>query len=543
MTRSGRVAVDSSGKVRLDDVPAPVLGTFWPFALGQAKLKSVAVRRERVQLERTALWLPENLEANIGAEVVITERPTDEHPGKSYPATILGIPTRTGEELDAARPDTPGPLLPERSQQVLLKTEQGFKLVPLEAIADVAFREAPRERVAYQEIRNVMRLSLESKTAARLENPEVGFSYVQKGIRWIPSYRVELGSDGKARVELQATLVNELTDLEDVTAYLVIGVPLIKFEGTMDPIALGKQVARLSDYFQRQPGASGRLTSQMMSNVTMAQVSNYEPAQPSEPTPPLDVNVPELQTAARSEDLFLFTVPHLTLKKGEVMTLPISEATLGFADVYTLDVMPVPSPDLLRLLGNPEPSAISRMMDRPKVTHKIRLANSTSTPLTTAPAMLLMPGRGVAQTMMTYTPAGGSVDIEVGTALDVTVALEDLETRRTPDAVTVYPDRFPLTLIEMAGELSLRNRHSKLLVIEVTRYLLGKATSANPEAKISALDVLEDQGPVSWPNWWRAYSWPWWWERYNGRSRVVWKVTLEPGAQSKLAYTWQYYGQ
>ena len=51
----------------------------------------------------------------------------------------------------------------------------------------------------------------------------VGMTYVQKGLRWIPSYRVDVDGQGKARVKLQATLVNDLVDLNDVTVRLVVG--------------------------------------------------------------------------------------------------------------------------------------------------------------------------------------------------------------------------------------------------------------------------------------------------------------------------------
>ena len=33
--------------------------------------------------------------------------------------------------------------------------------------------------------------------------------YLQRGIRWIPEYRVEIDGKGEARVKLQATLINE----------------------------------------------------------------------------------------------------------------------------------------------------------------------------------------------------------------------------------------------------------------------------------------------------------------------------------------------
>ena len=96
-------------------------------------------------------------------------------------------------------------------------------------------------------------------------------AYVQKGLRWIPSYKVTVGSAGKVRVQLQATLVNELADLEDVTANLVVGVPTFAFRGTVDPMALQETVARLGNYFDAQSA-----TGFAMSNAVMSQVGGKE---------------------------------------------------------------------------------------------------------------------------------------------------------------------------------------------------------------------------------------------------------------------------
>ena len=59
-------------------------------------------------------------------------------------------------------------------------------------------------------------------------------------------YLVDLDGTGKATVKLQATLINEMIDLENVTANLVVGVPSFLFKGTIDPMALGQTVAQLT---------------------------------------------------------------------------------------------------------------------------------------------------------------------------------------------------------------------------------------------------------------------------------------------------------
>ena len=47
---------------------------------------------------------------------------------------------------------------------------------------------------------------------------------------------------------------------------------------------------------------------------------------------------PEIASQGKSEDLYLFQVKHVTLKKGQRMVLPVAEYNLKYKDVYTLDV-------------------------------------------------------------------------------------------------------------------------------------------------------------------------------------------------------------
>src|SRR6266702_6680448 len=71
----GAMPTDAAGNVLLDNLPTPVLGTFWPYCADKkATLRSVTAGRRRVKVERTALTLRELIEANPGADVVVTEQ-------------------------------------------------------------------------------------------------------------------------------------------------------------------------------------------------------------------------------------------------------------------------------------------------------------------------------------------------------------------------------------------------------------------------------------------------------------------------------------
>ena len=91
--------------------------------------------------------------------------------------------------------------------------------------------------------------------------------YLQRGLRWIPGYKVALDGKGNAVIKLEATLINELADMEDVTAQLVVGVPTFAFKDLIDPISLQQVMARLSPYFDQNAISASRLSNALMSQT------------------------------------------------------------------------------------------------------------------------------------------------------------------------------------------------------------------------------------------------------------------------------------
>ena len=60
---------------------------------------------------------------------------------------------------------------------------------------------------------------------------------------------------------------------------------------------------------------------------------------------PMDLG-PEIGGAQQSEDLYIFTVEHVTLKKGQRMVVQVAEFKLPYKDVYTLDIPSTPPPEV-----------------------------------------------------------------------------------------------------------------------------------------------------------------------------------------------------
>src|SRR5256885_15990819 len=102
---------------------------------------------------------------------------------------------------------------------------------------------------------------------------------------------------------------------------------------------------------------------------------------------------------------------------------------------------------------------MARLFAEPKVTHKIRLTNKGSYPLTTAPALVIRDNRVLAQGMMTYTAIGATSDIEVTKAVDIRAVKSDAETARVPNAVRWQGDDY--ARVDLAGKIKLTNYRDK----------------------------------------------------------------------------------
>lgn len=540
LLHQGKMPTDSEGNVLMDYLPAPVLGTFWPFSNAkEAKLACVVAGKRKVLVPRSALYVREFIEANPGAQVEVLEERNagSQHASNvSYEAQIIGIPCRSSQEIEKTLPPGSGEQLPKYGDCVLLKTSQGVATVPLVNIKYITFKGEYKASLAGEEFRNLLSLKLAwDKEPGK--SADVGMMYLQKGLRWIPEYRVNIDGEGNARVKLQATLVNDLCDLNDVTMHLVVGVPSFSFKDNLDPISLQETMVNVA----RRVGGEYRNS---FSNAIMSQTQyDDEGAAPAAES----AQQPSVAGTEKNEDLFVFTVKHVSLRKGQRMVLPVYESELKYKDVYTLTLPFSPPPEIVQHFNHNQQSEIERLMRMPKFMHKIRLQNKGENPLTTAPALLLKNDKVIAQGMMTYTAAGASSDLALTSAIDLKIKKEDKETKRTPNAASWQGDQYGR--IDLNGKISVRNYGAEAADLEIVRYVLGKIGTADHEGKCEMVNIFEDYdflpdggaGNPVFPPWWNWYSWPNWWSRFNGVGKITWHEKLKEKEALELNYNWSYY--
>jgi hypothetical protein len=251
---------------------------------------------------------------------------------------------------------------------------------------------------------------------------------------------------------------------------------------------------------------------------------------------------PGIGDSGKTEDLFVFNVQHVTLKRGERMVLAVTEFTVEYKDIFTLELPFGPPPEVRGNLNSEQQRELARLFNAPKVMHKLRLANTSKYPFTTAPALLIRDHQVLGQGLMTYTPAGSHVDLPVTTAIDIQGKKSDRETKRTPNALPENGTTY--SRIDLSGKISLTNHRAQSAEIEVTRYVLGTADTADHDGNVEKINAFENEGYLAstdLPAWWNWYSWPTWWSSSNGIGEITWKATLEPERTLELNYDWHYF--
>jgi hypothetical protein len=484
-----------------------------------------------VSVERTALGVAELLRANVGAEATF-----EEVDGKSWPGKIVAFPERASAEIAATSPPGAGEPLPVRGNVMLAETATGTRAVAVERIQGVTFKGPCRTGVRTEEFRDLLTLQLAWKTE-RAATAEVGMVYLQRGLRWIPEYRIDVDGAGRAKVRLQATLVDDLADLDRAVVHLVVGVPKFDFGADLDPMGLAADAAEVA----ARTDLSSRFAN-FGSNGIQTQIANtaeYGPADRSGAGLGDSVG-----GAAANEDLFVFDVKDVSLRRGERMTLAVAEFEIPYADVYTVEAPVTPPPEVWQSGRGADEIEKARQLLRPVAMHKIRLTDESAFPITTAAAVILRDGRLLGQGTTSYTPLCGKCDVAVTQAVGLRVAKAEQESGRTPDAMRWRKESFHR--VDLAGSLTLTNDSERAYEVEVTRNVLGAVDTADHGGAVVAVNLAEDAGVASGaapPAWWGWFNWPWWWRNVNGAGRITWKVKVEPHASVPLGYAWHYFWQ
>ncbi len=496
------------------DVPEAILGTLWSVSGSpKARVDEVRAGWEVVDERKPCMTLQETIEAALGQDVILTLSDAGPQP-RTLEGTVAALPK---VEPAISLRDAPGE--PLQGETVHVRTPAGIEVVRKAAIVAIRFKkEVPLEKTSRVPKRRIL-VKVSAAADAGADPIPVRFLYVQKGLRWIPEYRVELLPEKKVRIALQGTIVNDLADLRGVQASLVVGIPNFMLKDSLSPLALRHAMAGMAQYFH----ADNRIGNDL-SNAIMTQVARFDErrAPPAAPDASLDL----LAKTTSADEYFLYSRPGLTLRKGDRGSVPLFEGTFAYQDTYQLKVGPVPP----RFIAGDRQDELHHALRSPKVVHGLRIRNASAVPWTTGPAMLMRDGRALSQDLVRFTPPGAETILPVAEMADLLVRTRDTEQTRTSN---IRIDGELYTQVFMKGTVTLSNPRKEALTVEVERTFYGKAEKVDQRGAADAFDFAEAPGLRG--------AWPYWWRAVNGMFQATWKPVVEPGKSVELTCEWSYY--
>lgn len=559
--KSGTAVTDKDGEIHLMDVPDnAVLGSVWATSSKGKMIAMVASRdsiKQTMEIAAPCLQTVDILQANIGASTKVVMNDKTIHQGTivrvltestTVPATpmlgsLLEFIHVDGPNLEQAKVElaaklknlaNPGLAHAASStarsgtsstitvsgvtaSQFILRTEDGDALLPIASVQTVTVKnmktEIPRTVTTTTNSKRMTMQFTEPNKAV-----DVSFLYFQSGLRWIPTYRINLQQEQDkqmAHMDLQAEFLNEAEDLDNVPVDIVVGVPNFRFKDTPSPLSLEQTMRNVLQQ------AAPQLMNQMMSNSTFAARSGERMgAQQAEPAFALP---PELG-AVGAQDLFVYSLKKVKLMKGQRAAMALLSANVPYRDVYTWDV------HLTRNDIESGKGTTPQTVSENRVWHQIVLTNTTTVPWTTGAALLMQGHQPLAQELLTYTSVGSEVRIPITISVDTQGTYREEETARKLNALAFEGQNY--ARIDKAAMLNLINRKSIAIEVEVTFRTGGKADEATNEGKIT----LNSHSANDWIDY-RGYS------AVNNSSTVVWKGTVKPKETFAPSINYHYFAR
>ncbi|QDU98959.1 hypothetical protein [Lignipirellula cremea] len=542
--KRGVAVTDAKGEIYTNEVPdAAVLGSFWATPKEGRLISFTAgwvetTRSEEKQVPCTEII--EVLKANLGKKCTL------QLPDKSsLSGEILRVLAEETKETPADSLLRSPALLPSLRSSVRVEPDgatrtitavSGDKFVLRTDDGDVLVKTGDVQRLTVADMKTTLAHTLTTHQRTRRltfrfdeagKQRELLIMYFRPGVRWIPTYRIHLTRNKKeekvAQIAMQAEIINEAEDFLDVPIDIVVGVPNFRFSSSVSPLILE---ANLRNALQQAAPQLGNFDNNRLSNAMMSQQVAIIPRNEAPVAGAGAIDLPGELTATGSQDLFIYNLPKLKLKKGERVAVPILTAEVPYRDVYTWDLH-VRRDDIATAPGGGGVQS-PLVLSENRVWRQIELTNNTNVPWTTGAALIMDGQQPLAQELLTYTSARDYCRIPVTIAVDLRGVFTEKETGRELKALTW--DNHGYARIKQQALLRLRNSKSETIDAEVSFRFGGKVDQASHDGDVAVSSYQADD-----------------WQRYRGdtavnnSSTVRWKVTIEPGKTFEPSVDYHYF--
>lgn len=501
-------AVPVNGWVYTTDVPIGVLGTVWGYSSSpEARVTQLlATEAEKKDANRVAN-LEELLFVNEGSRVRVRSQYSDKILEGTYvilnQRRIFNVGT-TGEPLREMGTDR----VQNGESDIAITTETGVTVMRTGNIAFLEFVGQPRWDKLMTTKENRLGLKTENVPAGQTVN--LGLAALERGIRWIPAYRIEPKGDPatEAKLELEAMVINELVDISNAEFYFVVGVPHFLYQDLLSPLSLSQTFAGVSSYFNvSQQQYSNAIMTQSRAGEMRPSRGATSGAGDSYATVPEEGSLP----AMSADELYLYRSDQVALKKGERASLRLFSVTVPCREIFEWTV-PDGSTEDTRALTN-----LAGGFWR-----SLKLKNETGMPWTTGPALTFRDWKPLGQDILAFTPVNTETIVRVTPATEVVGTHKVVEKSRVREVRPKKPDEDPdeYDIVTVEGIIKLRNVKRQPVDVIITRRVTGTITTATERGTISR------EGSDLQAN--------------NPQSVVRWEFSLPPG-EKELRYVYRVY--
>lgn len=348
--------------------------------------------------------------------------------------------------------------------------------------------------IEYGAIRGVSLIDFPVKIKLRTKNPngksDIGLAYVQEGVRWSPSYLLEM--DGKqGRLTLRGTLLDLPEELDDANVVFVVGAPSLSNRGSIDELLQGFMSGIYS-------GVADFVSFDSSDNSVVAGAelkARNAPAASGGGRGGFGGGAFEGAPVTTDEtgELQYYTKPNFSLRPGERAMATIFEIEIPVTPLFDWDA------------------------DGKDVQYILTLENKSTQPFTTGPVFVVEGQRPVGQQRIEYTAPGGKTELRLATGIGLKTERTETELKRADPIKVGEQNYLPITL---QGKLTLENFRKEAADVRIHRTLVGKTLDLGG-GKVKNVDVAAT-GPST-------------------TSRVEWSVSVPAGKKVEIVYTYETY--
>ncbi|MCS6918426.1 MAG: hypothetical protein NZM28_01495, partial [Fimbriimonadales bacterium] len=277
---------------------------------------------------------------------------------------------------------------------------------------------------------NLRRPVLELTLEGARRGAELKLYAVERGVRWMPEYQLLLpkGDAREATLVLNATVLNELGDLQGVQAAVVVGAPQFMLESMPSPMNLRTTFRELSRWFEDGGRDSLRIAGIPAAGFGGAPGENDARPRPAEKSAP----------STAPEPMTLLALPPLTAPKHAAtrveiarQQVPIERACVWIQDLNLTEQqrwIPYTNPEIVsfRTIEDIAYRVAQIRRFREEVQEAYILRNTGNFAWTTGAALILKDGAPHGQDILFRTEPGEETYLTIGPAHGLSIAVTEM---------------------------------------------------------------------------------------------------------------------